>query len=245
MPSSYGFSWRRTSNGPFHDSRRQRPPAPSGWASGPPLSPARMASDAASRQGGPAMTCHWIWSLIASGYPCTPSRGGAATRDERRPRQPLFWILQSGPVTAIGGVRPRSPTASAGRSSIGRDTHPTPTWSAMVCSDTRPTVTLSLRPCTRLRAPGRALPIVVALRHRPGGAVRPRPPYACAGPLEPYRREARRARRVVRCAPLGPPHEPGPARSAASTCQLHSSSCSMPEQSVVCLYRYRRFFSCP
>jgi|GEM_PF-5152249 hypothetical protein len=32
----------------------------------------------------------------------------------------------------------------------------TPTWSAMVCSDTRPTVTLSLRPCTRLRVPGRA-----------------------------------------------------------------------------------------
>src|SRR5665811_2497928 len=99
---------------------------------------------------------------------------------------------------------------------------PTPTWSALVCSDTRPTVTLSFRPCTRLRGPGRAPLPIVALRRRPGGVARPRPPYACAGPLERYRCEARPGRRVVRCALLGPPAEPGSARSAAGPCQLHS-----------------------
>ena len=167
--------------------------------------------------------------------PRSPARGSTATG--RRGKQATAHWFRRGPPLLVSrlpiperhngdlfiGVQSEAFRRASQRSSIGRDTQPTPTWSAMVCSDTRPTVTLSLRPCTRLRAPGRALPIVVALRHRPGGAVRPRPPYACAWPLEPYRREARRGRRVVRCALLGPPHEPGPARSAASTCQLHSS----------------------
>src|ERR1019366_10345595 len=96
----------------------------------------------------------------------------------------------------------------------------TPRWSAMVCSVTRPMVLLSLPACSYLRAPGRALPVVVAPRRPPGVSVRSQPPYAFAGLPGPYRREARRGRREVRCALLGPP-ESVLARLEASTCQLH------------------------
>src|SRR5664280_2546518 len=96
----------------------------------------------------------------------------------------------------------------------------TPRWSAIVCSVTRPMVLLSLPACSYLRAPVRALPVVVALRRRPGVAVRSRASCAFAGLLGPFRRVVRRGRREVRCALLGPP-ESVLARLEASTCQLH------------------------